>query len=140
MQTQSMQKISLLPTKSRHIFRVGLRLDFQTRYIGKLDKAGEGTFVSGKRTEKHLFRKFNALGVNLELLQCIDFRWIVVPYCGNQLWTSRLYLLERGKVYSFGRKGFEPQCFLPLPEWDYDKAKAYDASLSGQGSLFEEAA
>jgi hypothetical protein len=64
----------------------------------------------------------------------------VVPYCGNQLWTSRLYLLEHGKVYFFHKKGFEPQCFLPLSEWDYNKAKAYEASLSRQGGLFEEAA
>jgi hypothetical protein len=82
MQKQYTERIQLFPTKSPYVFTVALRLDHQTRFIGKLDKAGEGTFISNKRTEKHLFEKLSGLGVNLELLQRYKFRWVVVPYCG----------------------------------------------------------
>jgi hypothetical protein len=140
MHAQSTQNISLLPTKSVRIFIVGLRLDFQTRYIGKLDKAGDGTFISVKRSEKHLFQKLNAIGINLELLERFKFKWILVPYCGRKLWTSRMFLLQQGKVYSFGKKGFEPQCFLPVVDWDYEKAKSFESNLFKQGCLFGEAA
>jgi hypothetical protein len=140
MQNQYTERIRLFPTKSPYVFTVGLRLDHQTRYIGKLDKAGEGTFISNKRTEAHLFEKLNALGVNKELCQRFNFRWVVVPYCDRKLWTSRLFLLHHGKAFSFGKKGFEPQCFLELHKWGIERAKAFEANLSKQGNLFGEAA
>lgn len=136
MHLQDTQKISLFPTKSPHIFTVGLQLDFQTRFIGKLDKAGEGTFISVKRTEKHLFEKLNAVSLNLELLERYEFRWVMVPFCKESLWTSRLYLLNHGRVYTFNKKGFEPQCFLPLSEWGMEKAKAFESRIASQFSLF----
>jgi hypothetical protein len=140
MEKQYKQRIKLFPTKSAYVFTVGLRLDHETRFIGKLDKGGEGTFISNKRTETHLFEKLNALGVNRELCERFNFRWVVVPYCDRKLWTSRLFLLHHGKAFSFGKKGFEPQCFLALHEWGIEKAKAFEANLSKQGNLFGEAA
>lgn len=140
MQNQYTERIELFPTKSPYIFTVGLKLDHQTRFIGKLDKAGDGTFISNKRTEKHLFEKLHALGVNKELCERFNFRGILVPYCGRKLWTSRLYLLHHGKVLSFGKAGFETQVFLALDEWSMERAKAFEQALSRQTNLFEEAA
>jgi hypothetical protein len=115
---------------------VGLRLDHQTRFIGKLDKAGQGTFVSNDRTEAHLFKKLNALGINRELCERFNFRWILVPFCGRGLWTSRLYILHRGKTLTYGKAGYEAQLFLALDEWDLERAKAFEAKLGTQGDLF----
>jgi len=140
MQAQYTERIQLFPTKSPYIFTVGLKLDHQTRFIGKLDKAGEGTFISTKRTERHLFQKLNGLGVNEELLERFRFRWLMVPYCESKLWTSRLYLLHHGKVCTFGKAGFETQIFLPLDEWDIERAKVFEASIGKQGDLFSGAA
>ena len=140
MRTQDTQNISLSPTKNPYIFIVGLKLDFETRYIGRLDKTGDGTFISNKRTEKHLFENLNALGINKELCERFNFRWILVPYCGRKLWTSRLYLLHHGKVLSFGKAGFKTQVFLALDEWSMERAKAFEQALSRQTNLFEEAA
>ncbi|NMB81420.1 MAG: hypothetical protein GYA14_06340, partial [Ignavibacteria bacterium] len=52
---KSKELISLIPTKHSNVFNVQLNLDCQTRFIGKIDTAGEGTFITN-RTEKHLFR------------------------------------------------------------------------------------
>lgn len=136
---QYIQNIELIPTKFPYVFNVSLKLDHQTRYIGKLDKASEGTF-SAKRTEKHLHRKTNSLGINLELLQRFNFKWIVISFCGNKLVTSRNYFLQYGKVFNFEKSGYEKQCFLTLDLWSEDKAQLFECSLSQQGNLFNEAA
>lgn len=139
MEHSNIQKISLSPTKHPSVWTVELRLPFETRYVGKLDKAGEGTFLS-KRTEKHLHRKTNSLGVNLELLQRFDFRWICIEYCGRKLFTTKLYLLHYGKVFTFDKSGYESQVFLELNAWGHDKALEFEKQLCSQGGLFEAAA
>ena len=135
----NIQKIFLSPTKLKSVWTVELRLPFQTRYVGKLDKAGEGTFIC-KRKEKHLHRKTNSLGMNLELLQRFNFRWIYVEYCGRKLLTTKLYLLHHGKVFTFDKSGFEAQVFLELDAWGQEKALDFERQLCSQGSLFEVAA
>lgn len=139
-QQQYTQGLRLLSTRAPHVKRVALDLDCQTRFIGKLDEAGEGTFISAKRTEKHLFRKLEALGVNLDLLRLFPFRWVLVPFCGRDLWTSKRYLLDHGTVFSFKRAGFETQAFLPLNLWGLERAREYEAGLGVQGDLFRKAA
>lgn len=136
MQQEYTKRIQLFPTKLPCIFTVGLKLDHETRFIGKLDKAGEGTFISIKRTDRHLFEKLDALGINRELCERFNFRWILVPFCGRKLWTSRLYILHHGKTFTFGKAGYESQLFLALDEWDSEKAKAFEAGLGKQGDLF----
>jgi hypothetical protein len=122
------------------MYTVGLKLDNQTRFIGKLDRAGAGTSISNGRTEKHLLKKLNAIGINRELCERFTFRWLLVPYCGHRLLTSRLYLLKYGKALTFHRAGFECQLFLPLQEWDIEKAESFERTLELQGDLFGGAA
>jgi hypothetical protein len=140
MQNQYSQRIELFPSKSPHVSSVGLKLDHQTLYIGKLDKAGDGTFISNKRTEDHLFKRLNALGINKELCDRFTFRWIVVPYCGRKLWTSRPFILRHGKTLTFRKAGFEAQLFLPLDEWGIDTARAFESGIGQQPDLFGEVA
>lgn len=138
---QSNKSLDLIKSKHPHISNVRLTLPHQKRFIGKLDEAGEGTFFT-KRNEKHLFRKTNSLGINLDLLmnENLKFRWIHIDYCGKQLLTSRLYFLQYGKIFNFQKAGFEKQVFLSLDEFGYAKAKKYEDSLGNQGDLFQEVA
>ena len=136
---QFTKNIQLVATKFPYVFTVALKLDHQTRYIGKLDKAGDGTFTT-KRTERHIHRLTNSLGVNLELLQRFTFKWIVISYCGNKLVTSRNYFLKHGKVFNFEKSGYEKQAFLNLSLFGEDKAQLFERSLCQQGNLFNEAA
>lgn len=102
--------------------RVELLINGKSRTIGKLDLAGDGTFITTKK-EKHLFKKLGALGLNYQLLTdtLIDFEDIIIYYNDEALKTKRNYFLEKGVVMKFG--GFELQCFLPLAEFGMNKAE-----------------
>lgn len=141
MQQQYTYSLRLIPSKHAHVFNVQLSLDAETRYIGKIDEAGEGVFWT-RRNEKHLHRKLNALGVNFELLQRSDFhfKWIVIEYCGEGMVTSRMFLLYHGSVYNFSNAGCEKQCFMNLDLWGRDRAEAFQRTLTKQGELFTETA
>ena len=129
----------LIQTKHPHIFNIRLNLPYQARYIGKLDTAGEGTF-STKRKDKHLFRKTNSLGINLDLLtnENLKFKWISIDFNKKKLTTSRTYYLTHSNIFNFA--GFEKQSFLCLDEFGYEKAKKFEDSLGKQGDLFSEVA
>lgn len=131
-------QLQLIPTKQPSIFNVQLNLPFETRYIGKLDTEGEGTFLT-KRKEKHLFKKLNSIGINYSLLkdEFIPFKWIVIDYQSRKLITSRRYFLKHGQRYKFSNEGFELQCFLSLDLFGIDKAREFESRLCHQCSLFE---
>jgi hypothetical protein len=137
MSQQYTKSLRLIPTKHPHVFNVQLCLNAETRYIGTLDEAGEGTFYT-KRSEKHVFRKLNALGLSLELLQRSDFHfnWIVIEYCGRELVTSRMFFLYHGSVFNFYKVGFEKQCFLKLDGWGRERAETFERTITKQGELF----
>lgn len=121
--------IELIPTKYHSVYNIQLNLEEQTRYIGKVDIASEGTFLTVRKL-KHLFRKTNSLGINRTLLvdESIPFKWIVIDFEGRKLVTSRIYFLTFGKCFQFGNKGFELQCFLPLELFGVEKARAFEAA------------
>lgn len=137
---QQQSSLRLIPTRYSYLFTVALKLTYETRYIGKLDKTGEGTFISNKRTEEHIFQKSRALGINRQLCESLKFRWIVVPYCGRELWTSRIFILQNGQTFTFRKAGFESQFFLGLDKWTLDKAMVPDVGIQKQGDLFSEEA
>ena len=136
---QATKFLELIPTKHSHIFKVKLNLEFQSRYIGTLDKSGEGKFLTD-RNKNHLFKKTKSLGLNGTLLTSpeIDFQLIIISYDARKLITTRLYFVTHSKVFKF--KGFEKQYFLPLTEFGLAKAEEYEKSLSTQLGLFEEVA
>lgn len=113
----------------------------QTRYIGKI--IGD-TFISVPRSEsKHLFKRLNALGVNLELIerQDIPFRWIEIPFEHSNGHKERLKVL-RSYLKNFGTRfafeSFERQMFLPLSEWSLQKSIAFEKKVHSQTELFGE--
>ncbi len=136
---KSTKNLVPIPTKHPHIFKVQLKLEFQTRYIGTLDTSGEGKFLTDRKA-KHLFKKTNSLGLNETLLTSpeIDFKWIVINYEGKRLITTRLYFVTHSKVFVFS--GFEKQYFLSLELFGLDKAEDFEKSVCKQFSLFEEVA
>lgn len=130
--------LQLVQTKHSHIFNVKLNLEFQSRYIGTLDKSGEGKFLTNRK-EKHLFRKNNSLGLNQELLTSPDliYKWLIINYKGKKLITTRLYFTTHAKVFEFN--SFEKQYFLPLNDFGIEKAEEYEKFINKQLGLFGEA-
>jgi len=137
----SKELISLIPTNHSNVYNVRLNLDFQTRFIGKLDMAGDGTFIT-TRKENHLFRKTNSLGINYSLLSAPDihFKNICISYNGKNLRSTREYFLKKGKVFQFAGKGFELQCFVPIDEINMNTAKQFERSFCVQDDLFSSVA
>jgi hypothetical protein len=137
LQDKSKKLIKLIPTKYSHVFDVKLNLEFQTRFIGKVDTSGEGTFIT-TRKEKHLFRKTNSLGINYALLadESIPFKWIVINYNERGLITTRNYYLQKGKAFQFSKKNFELQSFVPLTELNRKTAEQFEKSNGKQDDLF----
>lgn len=137
MQNKTNQLISLIPTKHPHLFQVRLNLDFQTRYIGKIDTSGEGTFLTNRK-EQHLFRKANSLGINYSLLSddSIRFKWIVISYNGKKLKSTRNYFIKKGQAFQFSNKGFELQVFVPLEEINLKTAEAFEKTFEEPLTLF----
>jgi hypothetical protein len=131
------QQIALIATKYSHIFIVQLKLEFQTRYIGKIDTAGEGTFIT-IRKEKHLFKKTNSLGINYSLLtdESIQFNNIIISYNGKKLFSTRKYFLKKGKAFQFSNRGFELQLFVPINELNLQTVKNFEQSNENQADLF----
>jgi hypothetical protein len=141
MQGKSNKLLELIPTKYPSVFRVQVNLEMQTRYIGKLDTAGEGTFLTNRK-RKHIFRKYGrpegSLGINHSLLtdESIPFKWIMVEFEGRKLVTSRLYFLTHSKSFQFGKAGFELQSFLDLDKFGVNKAREFEAHQVIQRDLF----
>lgn len=138
-QNKNNKIIELVPTKFPSVFQVRLNLEMQTRFIGKIDIAGDGKFLT-TRKKKHLFRKTNSLGINYQLLkdETIPFKQIIIDFEGDKLITSRLYFLTHSKIYTFNKAGFETQAFMSLDLFGIQKAKDFESKLKIQGNLFSE--
>ncbi|MFH1196968.1 MAG: hypothetical protein V1720_14820 [bacterium] len=139
--TKCNKQIVLLATKYPHIFNVQLNLEHQTRFIGKIDTSGDGTFITN-RLEKHLFRKFNALGLNYALLadESIKFHQIAISFNGKKLYSTRDYYLKKGKAFQFSNKSFELQLFVPIDELNLGSVKRFEQSNGHQEELFSHVA
>lgn len=131
-----MNQIILTPTKNKSIFDVFLNLPFEKRWLGKIDTTNK-SFITTRKPQ-HLFKKLNAIGLNLELLKdtAIPFKDIVIEYESQKLITSRDYFLTHGKCFKFGSRGFEYQKFLPLSEFGLSKVEEYESRQCVQQSLF----
>lgn len=139
MHSKNKKLLELIPTKYPSVFNVQLNLEYQTRFIGKLDTAGDGTFFTNRKPQ-HLFKKLNAIGINHSLLvdESIPFKWIVISFESRKLVTSRLYFLTFGKCFKFGNQGFELQCFLPIEKFGLNEAREFEARQVIQENLFAE--
>ena len=136
---QYTKQIELIPTKNPNIYDVVLRLGFNVRYIGRLDKSGEGKFIA-KRKEKHIHRKTSSLGVNLELLKLPLYKWIEISFADKKLITTRDFFLHHGRVLNFQKAGYELQSFLPLNLFSVERARAFENNKNPELNLFNQAA
>lgn len=134
--------IRLTEAVKKGVYNVSIELAEQTRYIGKLDITGEGTFTCN-RTMNHVFKKFHesgSLGINAELLDKFNFDWIVIHFRDNNgnhlLITNKYTFTHKGRLHSWA--GFEPQYFLPICEFGKDKAQQYQHQETCQLSMFGE--
>ena len=102
---------------------------------------GEGTLII-TRSEKHLFRKTNSLGISYPLLidETIRFKTIVIIYNGKKLYSTREYFLKKGKAFQFSNRGFELQLFVCLDELNINTVRKFEESTGFQQGLFDNAA
>ena len=98
---------------------------WKTRKLGEIYPS-ESTFESVKRTPKNLFRLFDGLGLNRELLNLLDrlgINTIHVPYCGKILETTTKKWLSKGiplpQKYCSDR--VDEQLILPMDKINLDE-------------------
>lgn len=137
---QDTKYIELIPTKLPQVFDVELRLPFKTARLGRLDLTGEGCFRSKRKTE-HIHNKLHAWGVNAQIVEQHQFKWISIICNGKEYITSKLFLIQFGKRLTF--KNYDAQYFLLLDLFGIDLVKEFEKHEEmkpKQLALFTEAA
>jgi hypothetical protein len=132
---QASSRVTLVPTRRPNIWRIDLDLDHEQRHIGVLDTSGPGT-LRLKRNEQQIHRKTNSLGINEELCERFNFRWIKVDLGGTLLQTTMKFFLAHSRVFTFSKAGFEKQRFMALSDWGLDKALEFESRVGAQEQLF----
>lgn len=140
MQTQTnnyKSNVKLIPTNNPKRFIVQLDLPSERRYIGYINTAGDGAFITEKQ-KKHIYRKYNSFGVSYDLLHNpnIEFKWIIIKYQGNEYTSTREYYLQKGKITNFTNKGYELQLHVPLEELNIETVNKFEATRPNQLNLF----
>ena len=113
LQHKSNQVFQLIPTEQAHIFLVRLNSFNGPRYIGRLDKAGFGTFICS-RNVRQILRNTNSVGIYHSLLSDpnINFKWIVIDVEGHKYYSTKEYFLTKG---FFHKNSFCPEIQLYVP-------------------------
>jgi hypothetical protein len=136
---QDTKNIQLIP-KSPNVFDVELRLPFKTVRLGKIDYLGEGCFRS-KRKWDNRHKKLHSWGVNAEVVEHNQFKWISIICDGKEYITSKPFLIQFAKRLTF--KNWDAQYFLPVELWGIDLVKEFEKQEEmkpEQLTLFTEAA
>lgn len=71
-----------------------------------------------RNTSKHLFRKNQSFGFNLNFLEnALGVDKIIINVDDKDtIITSRKLILEKGEILFFKQQGFEKQIFVPIKE------------------------
>ena len=130
--------LELVQANSSHLYKIKLILRFQTRFIGTLDKSGEGTLIIHRKKE-HILKKINAVGINFELLSSPDIHYKRIKiFCDTkELISTREYYLIKGRTFQFSNKGYELQSFVPIDELNLYTIRKFEIDKSRQGNLFD---
>ncbi len=96
---------------------------WKTRKLGTIYPS-ESTFESVKRTPKNIFKMFNGLGLNKQLLDLLyqtGIKTIQVPYCGKILETTTKKWLRKGipLPQQYCSDKVDEQLILPLSKNNY---------------------
>jgi len=102
----------------------------------------ESTFQVVPRSRKNIFKMFNGLGINEELLLIlteIDIKYIEVPFCGKILETTTDKWLREGIKSPFCSDRVDEQIVLRLEKINLDEAEPsqVETQIDDQLSLFE---
>jgi len=98
---------------------------WKTRKLGTIYPS-ETTFESVKRTPKNIFKMFNGLGLNKQLLDLLyktGIKIIHVPYCGKILETTTRKWLKKGipLPQQYCSDKVDEQLILPLDKINLDE-------------------
>ncbi len=98
---------------------------WKTRKLGVIYPS-ESTFESVKRTPNNIFKMFNGLGLNKQLLDLLyqtGIKIIQVPYCGKMLETTATKWLKKGipLPQQYCSDKVDEQLILPLSKLNLDE-------------------
>ena len=100
----------------------------------------ESTFQVVPRSRKNIFKMFNGLGLNEELLfllKELDIKYIEVPFCGEILETTTNKWLNKGIPSPYCSDRVDQQLILPLEKVNLDEIDTQKvSSTQEQLSLF----
>ena len=91
---------------------------------GTIDKQTR-TFKSIERSPKNIFKLWNGLGINAEILTRTDFDFIDIPYLNQTLRTTRKKWLRLGTVSPFCNELVDKQIILSLDQINMDGTESY---------------
>ena len=87
----------------------------------------ELTFQVVPRSRKNIFKMFNGLGINEELLfllRELDIKYIEVPFCGNVLETTTDKWIGKGIPSPYCSDKVDQQLILPLDKINLDETQS----------------
>lgn len=99
----------------------------------------ESTFRTVERSRKNIFRMFNGLGINEELLiilRDLNIKYIEVPFCGEILKTTVEKWLSKGIKSPYCSEKVDRQLILRLDRINLDDATPTRKITENQGCLF----
>lgn len=115
---------------------------WKTRKLGTIYPS-EHLFLSVQRSRTNLFRMFNGLGINEELLlilKDLDIKYIEVPFCGEILKTTTAKWLRKGIPSPYVSARVDQQLILSLSKINFDEMDIHKvSSTQEQLSLFRSA-
>ena len=86
----------------------------------------ESTFQVVPRSRKNIFKMFNGLGLNEELLfllRELDIKYVEIPFCGKILETTTNKWLTKGIPSPYCSDKLDQQLILPLDKINLDEAE-----------------
>jgi len=134
---KSESNIKLIPTKNPKRFTVQLDLPSERRYIGYINRAGDGYYVT-ERKKEHLYRRYNSYGVSYDLIHNsnIEFEWIIIKCEGEEYLSTRDYFKHKGRITNFTKKGYELQLHVSLEQLNIKTIKEFERFTPHQFNLF----
>lgn len=100
----------------------------------------ESTFQSIPRSQKNVFRVFNGLGINEELLinlKEMGIKYIEIPFCGETLKTTTKKWLSRGIRSPYSSEKVDRQVILRLNDINLSESDSVNyISSDNQLNLF----
>ena len=135
MQPTSNAKLTLIPTKVKHIKSVRLDLTGvqKPKFIGHYDEKNK--IFRTKRNDFQVHRLTHSLAFNYDLVHKLDIEIFQVEFRGNFLYIAKEYLLKIGTAMHFQKGGAELQMFAPIEQFSKSIKEAKD-KLDNQFEMF----